>query len=134
MFEGFSRGKVSVEGTEIAFVTGGSGPPALLLHGFPQNLAMWARVAPLMAIHHTVVCADLRGYGDSSKPKRRADSSNYSFRSTGQMAQLFDIPAEWRKRLVNMTEASLPGGHFFVDQFPVQTAAILSDFLARARS
>ena len=290
MFEGFSRGKVSVEGTEIAFVTGGSGPPALLLHGFPQNLAMWGRVAPLMATQHTVVCADLRGYGDSSKPQCRADSSNYSFRamaadqiglmrqlgfdrfdvighdrggrvghrmaldhpevvrsfaaldivptyamfmdtnrrvaasywhwyflsqpepfpermiasdpdffyetclvgwgatrlqdfdaellaeyrrawrdpamihgscsdyraaasvdlehdtadlgrrvecptlvlygSAGQIAQLFDIPAEWRKRLGNMTEASLPGGHFFVDQFPVQTAEILADFLA----
>ena len=292
MFEGFSRGTVNVEGTDIAYVTGGSGPPALLLHGFPQNLAMWARVAPIMARHYTIVCADLRGYGDSSKPKHRADSSNYSFRamagdqiglmqrlgferfevighdrggrvghrmaldhpevvrslavldivptyamfmdtnrkvaasywhwyflsqpepfpermiaadpdffyetclvgwgatqlqgfdaellaeyrrawrdpamihgscsdyraaasidlehdtadlgrkvecpalvlygSAGQMAQLFDIPAEWRKRLGNMTDASLPGGHFFVDQFPVQAAKILLDFLARA--
>jgi haloacetate dehalogenase len=40
----------------------------LLLHGFPQCKAMWARVAPLLARHFTVVCADLRGYGDSGKP------------------------------------------------------------------
>jgi haloacetate dehalogenase len=47
---------------------GGSGPPLLLLHGHPQTHAMWHRVAPTLAQHFTVVCADLRGYGDSSKP------------------------------------------------------------------
>jgi surfactin synthase thioesterase subunit len=45
-----------------------------------------------------------------------------------------DIPAEWRKRLANMTETSLPGGHFFVDQFPRETAEILLDFLAREQT
>jgi haloacetate dehalogenase len=49
--------------------------------------------------------------------------------STGQMAQLFDIPAEWRKRCTNVTEASLPGGHFFVDRFPQPAAEILAGFL-----
>jgi haloacetate dehalogenase len=47
---------------------GGSGPPLLLLHGHPQTHAMWHAVAPALAERHTVVCADLRGYGDSSKP------------------------------------------------------------------
>ncbi|MBV8796960.1 MAG: alpha/beta fold hydrolase, partial [Hyphomicrobiales bacterium] len=69
MFEGFRRGTANVDGIDVAFVAGGSGPPVLLLHGFPQTLAMWARVAPIMATHCTVVCADLRGYGDSSKPR-----------------------------------------------------------------
>ncbi len=46
------------------------------------------------------------------------------------MAQLFDIPAEWRKRITSPKEASRPGGHFFVDQFPDQAARILGDFLA----
>jgi haloacetate dehalogenase len=45
------------------------------------------------------------------------------------MGQLFDIPAEWRKRCANVTEASLPGGHFFIDQFPQRTAEILGRFL-----
>jgi pimeloyl-ACP methyl ester carboxylesterase len=57
------------------------GPPVLMLHGFPQNLAMWAKVAPTIASQFTVVCADLRGYGDSSKPKCSPDRSNYSFRT-----------------------------------------------------
>ncbi len=46
MFEGFTRGVANVGGTDIAYVTAGSGPPLLLLHGFPQCKAMWARVAP----------------------------------------------------------------------------------------
>jgi len=289
MFEGFSHRTVNVGDAEISCVIGGSGPPLLLLHGFPQNKAMWARVAPKLATSHTVVCADLRGYGDSSKLRCLADNSNYAFRamagdqlnlmralgfdrfhlighdrggrtghrlaldhpdavvslavmdivptyamfidtnrkvagaywhwyflsqpepfperligndpdffyetclvgwgatriadfdremlaeyrrcwrdpamihgscsdyraaasidlahdaadidrrvhcptlvfygSAGQMAQLFDIPAEWRKRFGNPRTASLPGGHFFVDQFPDDVARTLSDFL-----
>src|SRR4030088_3396963 len=81
MFEGFERKKVDIDGLSINCVLAGSGPPVLLLHGFPQNLAMWARIAPLLAKKFTVVCADLRGYGDSSKPKCAPDSSNYSFRT-----------------------------------------------------
>jgi haloacetate dehalogenase len=291
MFEGFTRGNANIDGTDVAYVIGGSGPPVLLLHGFPQSRAMWARVAPQLAHRYTTVCADLRGYGDSAKPKCLPDRSNYAFRamaadqvglmqrlgfrrfhmvghdrggrtgyrmaldhpdavltltvmdivptytmfmetnrkvagsywhwyflsqpepfpermigndpdffyetclvgwgatrisdfdqemiaeyrrawrdpgmihgscsdyraaasvdlehdvadidrsvacptlvlygSTGQMARLFDIPAEWRKRCANVTEASLPGGHFFVDRFPQRAAEILGEFLDR---
>src|SRR5579859_5110576 len=81
MFEGFERKVVSVAGIEIACVVGGSGPPVLMLHGFPQNSAMWARVALALARTFTVVCADLRGYGDSPKPPCLPDCSNYAFRA-----------------------------------------------------
>ena len=81
LFEGFRRDRIRVGDVEINFVTAGHGPPVLLLHGFPQNLAMWAKVAPVLARGHTVVCADLRGYGDSSKPKCAPDNANYSFRA-----------------------------------------------------
>ena len=293
MFEGFERKTVAVDGVDIACVIGGAGPPLLVLHGFPQNRAEWARVAPTLAEQFTVVCADLRGYGDSTKPKCLPDCTNYSFRAmaadqlglmralgferfqlvghdrggrtahrlaldasdavqsltvmdivptyamfmdtnrtvagaywhwyflaqpepfperligndpdffyetcmvgwgkstiadfdaemladyrrcwrdpgmihgscsdyraaasidlehdaadlgrrvecptlvfygaAGLMAKLFDIPAEWRKRCADTAEASLPGGHFFVDQFPDRTAQILLDFLNRHR-
>ena len=293
MFEGFERKLVNVDGIEIACVVGGSGPPVLMLHGFPQCLAMWADVAPRLARNYTVVCADLRGYGDSAKPRCAPDHSNYAFRalaqdqvgvmrqlgfsrfhvvghdrggrtghrlaldhgqavisltvmdivptyamfmetthkvshaywhwyflsqpyplperlighdpdffyeaclvgwgaakitdfnpemmaeyrrawrnpdmihgscsdyraastidlandtadrasavrcptlvlfgSTGVMAQHFDIPAEWRKCCENVTPASLPGGHFFVDHYPDETAEILKRFLDRQR-
>jgi len=86
MFEGFERRVVQVEdGISIACVTAGSGPPALLLHGFPQTRAMWAQIAPrLVEAGYSVVCADLRGYGESAKPKRLADNSNYSFRALAE--------------------------------------------------
>ncbi len=292
VFETFTQATARIDGTEIAYVSGGSGPPVLLLHGFPQNKAMWARVAPQLARHYTVVCADLRGYGDSAKPACLPDRSTYAFRalaadqlglmrqlgfdhfhvvghdrggrtghrmaldhpdtvrsltvmdivptyamfmdtnrhvagsywhwyflsqpepfpermighdpdffyetclvgwgattladfdaemladyrrswrnpamihgscsdyraaasidlehdgadiarkvtcpalafygSGGVMAKLFDIPAEWRKRCANLQDRSLPGGHFFVDQFPDDTATILLQFLNEA--
>jgi haloacetate dehalogenase len=290
MFDGFRHAAAQVEGIDIAYAIGGSGPPVLMLHGFPQNRSMWGKVAPRLAARYTVVCADLRGYGDSSKPRCLADRSNYAFRafaddqvalmrqlgfqrfhvvghdrggrtghrmaldypgkvatltvmdivpthamfskansavsqaywhwyflaqpepfperlighdpdffyetcltgwgaatladfdadmltsyrhswrdpacihgmcsdyraagsvdfqhdaadleakvrapvlaffgSRGAMARLFDLPAEWRMRCANVSEASLPGGHFFVDQFPVETARVLSEYLA----
>ena len=293
MFEGFTKKIAGVAGTDIAYVIGGSGPPLLLLHGYPQCKAMWARVAPQLAQQYTVVCADLRGYGDSAKPHCRPDRSNYAFRAMaadqiglmrqlgfqrfhvighdrggrtgyrlsldhpdavisltlmdivptyamfmetnrkvagaywhwyflslpepfperligndpdfffetclvgwgdtklsdfdadmmaeyrrawrdpkmihgscsdyraaasvdlehdaadidrkvacptlvlygarGPMGQLFDIPAEWRKRCASVTDASLPGGHFFVDQFAAQTAELLAGFLVGQR-
>ena len=81
MFEGFDDRHVQVADVSIHCVTAGGGPPVLLLHGYPQSLAMWARVAPILAEHFTVVCADLRGYGDSSKPKDAPDHSTYAFRA-----------------------------------------------------
>jgi haloacetate dehalogenase len=289
MFGGFTRATAQIGDVEIAYTIGGSGPPLLLLHGFPQNLAMWGRVAPILARDYTVVCADLRGYGDSSKPVCLPERSNYAFRAfaddqhglmrrlgfdrfhmighdrggrtghrmaldhpesvhsltvmdivptyamftetnrhvanaywhwyflaqpepfpetlighdpdffyetclvgwgrariedfdaemiaayrrawrnpemihgscsdyraaatidlehdavdidrkvdcptlvlyggDGVMARLFDLPAEWRRRCSAVTAATLPGGHFFVDQFPEQTASSLLEFL-----
>jgi len=59
----------------------GEGPPLLLLHGHPQTHAIWHRVAPTLAKNFTLVLADLRGYGDSSKPEGYADHDNYSKRT-----------------------------------------------------
>ncbi|MFT5342775.1 MAG: haloacetate dehalogenase [Paracoccaceae bacterium] len=66
-----------VNGQSIAYEVTGSGPPLLLLHGYPQTRAMWRNVVPLLASRFTVVTADLRGYGASSKPQGVAA---YSFR------------------------------------------------------
>lgn len=81
MFEGFTFHKIDIDGIAINCCVGGSGPPVLLLHGFPQNLSMWAQIAPQIAERYTVVCTDLRGYGDSGKPQCAPDNSNYSFRA-----------------------------------------------------
>jgi haloacetate dehalogenase len=75
MFDGFERVRIDTGEATINAVHGGTGPPVLLLHGFPQTSAMWHRVAPVLAERHTVVAADLRGYGDSSRPRRRATTT-----------------------------------------------------------
>jgi haloacetate dehalogenase len=72
---GFEYQRIDVEGVTINCAVRGSGPPLLLLHGYPQNHLAWRHVAPALAENHTVVLADLRGYGDSGKPARtRPDS------------------------------------------------------------
>ena len=68
--EGFAYQDVDVDGVRIHCAVGGDGPPLLLLHGYPQTHLIWRRVAPLLGADHTVVLADLRGYGDSAKPAR----------------------------------------------------------------
>lgn len=83
-FPGFTRHRIDTAGASINLVTGGSGPPLLLLHGYPQTHVMWRKVAPRLAADFTVVVPDLRGYGDSSKPPAGADFAAYSKRALAQ--------------------------------------------------
>jgi haloacetate dehalogenase len=80
----FTQHAAKTSGATINFVTAGSGPPVLLLHGYPQTHIMWRKVAPQLAQKFTVVAADLRGYGDSSKPP---DGENHFGHSKRAMAQ-----------------------------------------------
>ena len=81
LYPDFAAHKVTVGDIQINAVVGGNGPPLLLLHGHPQTLAIWHKVAPTLARRFTVVATDLRGYGDSSKPVGLPDHSNYSKRA-----------------------------------------------------
>ncbi|MFW6031394.1 MAG: alpha/beta fold hydrolase, partial [Myxococcota bacterium] len=67
-FEGFEHETLHVNGSVVNLVRGGRGDPLLLLHGYPQTHAIWHKIAGTLSKHFTVVCADLRGYGDSAKP------------------------------------------------------------------
>jgi haloacetate dehalogenase len=84
MFEGFKLTQIDTSGARINLRHGGSGPPLLLLHGNPLTHVMWHKIAPRLAEEFTVIAADLRGYGDSSKPDGGSDHSGYSFRAMGQ--------------------------------------------------
>jgi haloacetate dehalogenase len=90
---GFEYHQLEVGGVVIHHAIGGSGPPLLLLHGYPENHLMWRRLAPILAQDHTVVLADLRGYGDSGKPAPDAAGQVYAKRAlaadqAGLMRQL----------------------------------------------
>jgi haloacetate dehalogenase len=78
VFEGFQVETVDTGEAQIRVRHGGSGPPLLLLHGSPQTHLMWHNVGPRLAREFTVIAADLRGYGDSSKPPTTSDHEPYS--------------------------------------------------------
>jgi haloacetate dehalogenase len=83
-FPGFEQRRVKVGNIGLNVRLGGGGAPLLLLHGFPQTHAAWHKVAPELARHFTVVCPDLKGYGDSDAPAPTADAGNYSKRVMGE--------------------------------------------------
>jgi haloacetate dehalogenase len=83
MFDGFDELRFPIAAdVELRVRRGGSGPPVVLLHGHPRTHTSWYRVAPLLvAAGHSVVCPDLRGYGQSSKPQSTSDHAPYSKRA-----------------------------------------------------
>jgi len=81
VFDGFALERIDVGEAVLRVRHGGSGPPLVLLHGHPRTHATWHRVASLLAPALTVVCPDLRGYGESSKPPTTAEHEPYSKRA-----------------------------------------------------
>jgi haloacetate dehalogenase len=82
--QGFRATHIDTGEASIFVRTAGTGAPVLLLHGFPQTHLMWREIAPGLAREFTVVCADLRGYGQSSCPASDATHAAYSKRAMGQ--------------------------------------------------
>ena len=84
MMDDFTASEIQTDETSIFVRSYGSGPPILLLHGFPQTHLMWRSVAPLLARNFAVVCADLRGYGRSGCPASAQNHAPYAKRSMAQ--------------------------------------------------
>ena len=83
MFEQFKQDKINVNEININYKIGGKGEPLLLLHGYPQSHILWRKIAPLFAENYTVICSDLRGYGDSDKPESDKSHLAYSKKNMG---------------------------------------------------
>lgn len=81
LFPGFATRRIETSGATIHARVGGSGPPLLLLHGYPQTHACWHKVAPELAKRFTLVIPDLRGYGDSKGPATDPEHKAYSKRT-----------------------------------------------------
>jgi haloacetate dehalogenase len=78
---GFRQQVIPTTGTTINVSIGGSGPPLMMLHGYPQTHIEWRKIAPELAQSFTVVLPDLRGYGESGKPDGGENHVNYSKRA-----------------------------------------------------
>ena len=83
MFKNFKQDIIEVNGVNINYKIGGKGEPLLLLHGYPQSHVLWRKIAPLFAENYTVICSDLRGYGDSDKPQSDKTHLAYSKKTMG---------------------------------------------------
>jgi haloacetate dehalogenase len=81
MFDGFGTHEIETTRGTIFARVGGSGPPLLLLHGYPQTHLMWHAAAPLLAERFTVVATDLAGYGRSFRPAPAPDHAPHSKRA-----------------------------------------------------
>jgi haloacetate dehalogenase len=92
MFDGFTSGVSRLGEVDIFRRIGGSGPPLLLLHGYPQTHVLWHKIAPDLAKDFTVVCPDLRGYGASSKPV--PDAANLLYSKRAMAADMVALMAE----------------------------------------
>lgn len=79
--QGFRAAHIEADGASIFVRTAGAGPPLLLLHGFPQTHLMWRNIAPALAQSFSVICADLRGYGQSGCPPSDSLHAPYSKRA-----------------------------------------------------
>jgi haloacetate dehalogenase len=91
MFDGFKLELIELPDATLRVRVGGKGPALLLLHGHPRTHATWHRVAPILADRYTVVCPDLRGFGQSSKPADAPDHAGSSKRAkAGDCVALMD--------------------------------------------
>ena len=82
VFEGFQKDQIDVGEASVFVRHGGDGPPVVLLPGHPRTSATWHRVAPqLIQRGFTVVCPDLRGYGQPRAPAPTPDHTAHSKRA-----------------------------------------------------
>jgi haloacetate dehalogenase len=127
LFPGFASRKIRTSGATINLKVGGNGSPVLLLHGYPQTHAIWHKVAPQLARDYSVVCADLRGYGDSSKPKGVPGHANYSKRAMAlDMVEVMEALGFLKFHLVGHDRGARVGHRMARDHGRrVQTLAVL---------
>ena len=81
LFPGFASHSINTSVGKIFARSGGSGPPLLCLHGYPQTNVMWHQVAPELARHFTLIIPDLPGYGRSDVPEAKPDHAPYTKRA-----------------------------------------------------
>ena len=129
-FQGFEQRRVTVGDIAFNVRIGGAGSALLLLHGFPQTHVVWHRTAPELVRHFTVVCPDLKGYGDSDAPPPAADAGNYSKRVMGEeMLALMAVLGHRRFALVGHDRGARIGYRLALDHPEAVTKLGVLDIL-----
>jgi haloacetate dehalogenase len=116
LLPGFEYRRMQVDGVSISYAVSGAGSPLLLLHGYPENHLVWRDVAPALARDHTVVLADLRGYGDSDKPTPDLAGLVYSKRSMARdQVRLMRQLGFWHFQLIGHDRGARVGHRLVLD-------------------
>lgn len=134
LFPGFKTSKVETSGATINVVSGGQGPPLLLLHGAPQSHATWYSFKNPATVH--AMCEDYRAAASIDLEHDEADINRkiscpllVLWSERGAMGRLYDVLGAWRERASNVTGKLLAGGHSLQEDKPEETLAELRAFL-----
>ena len=130
LLPGFAEHWIETEAGRIFARSAGSGPPVVMLHGFPQTHVCWHRIAPALAETHHVVCLDLRGYGGSSAPPGDPQHETYPKRAMGRdVVAVMDQLGHRRFALVGHDRGARVGYRLALDQPDRLDRLILLDIL-----
>ena len=130
LFPNTTEHRIATRGAEIFARAGGSGPPLLLIHGFPQTHTMWHRAAPALLRRFRVVMPDLRGYGFSSCPENDPDNFAYSKRAMAEdMVALMASLGHKRFALVGHDRGGRVAYRLALDSPEAVTALVVLDIV-----
>jgi len=130
LLPGFEYRRMDVDGVSISYAVSGAGSPLLLLHGYPENHLIWRAVAPGLAQDHTVVLADLRGYGNSDKPTPDLAGLVYSKRSMARdQVRLMRQLGFWHFQLVSHDRGARVGHRLALDHPDAVTRLAVLDIV-----
>jgi haloacetate dehalogenase len=130
LLPGFTRRRIQVGEVALQTAVAGDGPPVVLLHGYPQTHVAWHAVAPRLAERFTVVCPDLRDYGDSDKPPGDPDHERYAKRTmAGDVRGLMAGLGHGRFAVVGHDRGALVGHRLALDHPEAVTRLAALDVL-----
>lgn len=109
-----------VDGVKLHYLTAGTGPAVILLHGYTQTSRMWRSIIPLLADKFTVIAPDLPGIGDSEIPKDGLDMKTAAIRIHA-LAKSLGV----EKARVVGHDIGLMVAYAYAAQFPAETEKLV---------